>query len=299
MLNRLDEVTFANHYYKRACETMALQVCVVGLGQIGFPVAQYTLGKGAEVYGYDINSNAVKAAVEASVKATTKWNDIPSVDVYITSVTTTQTAEGGPDLDAVFDVCEKIAAKAKPTALLSIESTIVPGTSRKIFNEIFHGKIRLVHVPHRYWADEPEKHGVNQLRVIGAADEASMTAGLNLYNKILGIPLFQVSTLEAAEMCKIAENSHRYLQIAYAEELKLIAAELGIDFNELRAAMNTKWNVDLPEARQGIGGHCLPKDIRYVMSIAHEKASILQAAAKVDQNYREWLSKNPQSRQKT
>jgi nucleotide sugar dehydrogenase len=278
---------------------MTLQVCVVGLGQIGFPVAQYMLGKGAEVYGYDINGNAVKAAVKTGVKATTNWNDMPPVDIYIVSVTTSQTAKGYPDLGAVFDVCAKIAAKAKPTALLSIESTIVPGTSRKIFNEIFHGKIRLVHVPHRYWADEPEKHGVNQLRVIGAADEASMTAGLNFYNQILGIPLFQVSTLEVAEMCKIAENSHRHLQIAYAEELKLITVELGMDFNELRAAMNTKWNVDLLEARQGIGGHCLPKDIHYVISIAHEKASLLQAAVKVDQNYREWLSKNPQNRQKT
>ncbi len=94
---------------------------------------------------------------------------------------------------------------------------------------------------------------------------------------------------EVAEMCKITENSHRYLQIAFAEELKMMCQKIGVSFDELRAAMNTKWNVDLPEARQGIGRHCLPKDIRYVTSLT--PSLMLDSAIKVDQQYREWLAK--------
>ena len=90
-------------------------------------------------------------------------------------------------------------------------------------------------------------------------------------------------------MCKITENSHRYLQIAFAEDLKMLCGEIGMDFEDLRAAMNTKWNVDLPQARDGIGRHCLPKDIRYVTSLAPSR--LLDAAMKVDKQYREWLTK--------
>jgi UDP-N-acetyl-D-mannosaminuronate dehydrogenase len=62
-----------------------------------------------------------------------------------------------------------------------------------------------------------------------------------------------------------------------------------MNFDDLRAAANTKWNVDLPEARDGIGRHCLPKDIRYVTSLA--PSVLLDAAMKVDTQYREWLTK--------
>jgi hypothetical protein len=37
------------------------------------------------------------------------------------------------------------------------------------------------------------------------------------------------------------------------------------------------------------GGHCLPKDIRYVTSMA--PSQLLESAIDVDKKYREWLSK--------
>jgi UDP-N-acetyl-D-mannosaminuronate dehydrogenase len=68
-----------------------------------------------------------------------------------------------------------------------------------------------------------------------------------------------------------------------------MCAKIGMNFEELRAACNTKWNVDIPEARDGIGRHCLPKDIKYLTSLA--PSAILESAMKVDKKYREWLSK--------
>ena len=268
-----------------------LKTCVVGLGQIGLPVADYVASKGIEVWGFDIRAATVELAKKAGkFKSTNSWAEIPAVDVYIICVTTGQ-VDNCPDVSAVFDVCKKIVEKQKPAKLVSIESTIVPGTSRKVFEEIFKRKINLVHVPHRYWADEPEKHGVNQMRVIGAVNQESLKEGSDFYQEKLGIPLHACPTVEVAEMCKITENSHRYLQIAFAEDLKMLCAQIGMNFDDLRTAMNTKWNVDLPEARDGIGRHCLPKDIRYVTSLA--PSTLLEAAIKVDEQYRKWLSKQP------
>jgi nucleotide sugar dehydrogenase len=264
------------------------KVCVVGLGQVGLPVAQYVEAKGLEVWGIDINSATAENARKAgNFGVTTIWKDVPQVGVYIICVTTSQ-RNAAPDLSPVFDVCKKIAEKANQSTLVAIESTIIPGACKKIFETIFKNNVNLVHVPHRYWALDPEKHGVDQIRVIGAVNPESLRAGLTFYKDTLGIPLHVVSSAEVAEMCKITENAHRYLQIAFAEELKMTCAKIGIDFDELRKALNTKWNVDVPEARSGIGGHCLPKDIRYVTSLA--PSLILESALEVDKKYREWLS---------
>jgi nucleotide sugar dehydrogenase len=266
-----------------------MRICVIGLGQVGLPVAQYTLKKGLEVWGYDINAAAVENARRTfKINVTSFWQDIPQADAYIICVTTSQ-RDGSPDLSPVFDVCKKIAEKTAPSSLVSIESTIIPGTSKKIFESIFNGGINLVHAPHRYWEADPEKRGVNQLRVMGAVNKASLSVGLKLYQDTLGIQMHVVSSVEIAEMCKITENAHRYLQIAFAEELKMMCGKIGLDFDELRAACNTKWNVDIPEARSGIGGHCLPKDTKYVLSLA--QSAILESAVNVDKKYRDWLSK--------
>lgn len=256
---------------------------------MGLPVAQYAREKGLEVWGYDIDLSKVENIRRTSkMKVTSSWQDIPQTDAYVICVTTSQRNDS-PDLSPVFDVCKKIAEKASPSSLVSIESTIIPGTSKKIFESVFNRRINIVHAPHRYWAADPERHGVNQTRVMGAINGESLSVGLRFYQETLEIPMHATSSIEVAEMCKITENAHRYLQIAFAEELRMICGKLGLDFNELRDACNTKWNVDIPEARSGIGGHCLPKDTKYVLSLA--QSEILESAVNVDKKYKEWLSK--------
>jgi UDP-N-acetyl-D-mannosaminuronate dehydrogenase len=108
--------------------------------------------------------------------------------------------------------------------------------------------------------------------------------------KGLGIPLHPVSNIEIAEISKIAENAHRYLQIAFAEDLYLYSQANEINFSELREALNTKWNVNILEPRDGIGGHCLPKDTKMFLqsSKSPNKNKILTAALEVDHTYREY-----------
>ncbi len=107
--------------------------------------------------------------------------------------------------------------------------------------------------------------------------------------KSLGIPMHPVSKIEIAELSKIAENAHRYLQIAFAEDLYLYCQENNLNFSELRDALNTKWNVNILEPKEGIGGHCLPKDTRmFLQSSKSIKSKILTAAMEVDQDYRQY-----------
>jgi UDP-N-acetyl-D-mannosaminuronic acid dehydrogenase len=81
--------------------------------------------------------------------------------------------------------------------------------------------------------------------------------------------------------------AHRYLQIAFAEELYLYCQANDINFPELRDALNTKWNVEIPEPREGIGRHCLLKDTKmFLESTSRRKSKILIAAMEVDEDYK-------------
>ncbi|MBV9179422.1 MAG: hypothetical protein JO297_20530, partial [Nitrososphaeraceae archaeon] len=62
------------------------KVLVIGLGQLGLPVAKYVMEKGFDTYGYDISSIAMERAEKtAGIKLA---NDFSDFDVYILCVST-------------------------------------------------------------------------------------------------------------------------------------------------------------------------------------------------------------------
>ena len=276
------------------------RVLVIGLGQLGLPVAKYVKERGFDTYGYDIEQNAIERAEKvASIK---RADNFSNFDIYIICVSTHKPDDiFTPQIDGLLYIIEEISRVAKNGALVAIESTIPRGTSKKVFEMLNH-RLHVVHVPHRWYALEEMEHGVNQLRVIGGVHDCCLRAALQFYtgdgssnssnsngdgNENLGIPLHPVSNIEIAEISKIAENAHRYLQIAFAEDLYLYCKTNNLSFPELREAINTKWNVNILEPRDGIGGHCLPKDtMMFLQSYKSTRSKILTAALEVDQDYR-------------
>ncbi len=286
------------------------KVLIIGLGQLGLPVARYVKEKGFDTYGYDINSNAMEIAERTTgIKQAPDFSST-DFDVFIISVSThKQDDMFSPQIDGLLSIAHKISHEAKKDgALVSIESTISKGTSKKVF-EILNHRLHVVHAPHRWHALEEKEHGVNQLRVIGGVYDCCLKIGLQFYSdnnndqggiyptklqsyKNLRVAMHPVSEVEIAEITKIAENAHRYLQIAFAEELYLYCQVNKINFPELREALNTKWNVEILEPREGIGRHCLPKDTKmFLESSKFIKSKILAAAMEVDEDYKRYRAK--------
>ena len=298
------------------------KVLVIGLGQLGLPVAKYVKEKGFDAYGYDLSHEAIERAERiAAIKKATNFSDF---DVYIVCVSTHNPDDMySPQIDGLLSIVGTISREAKDGALVSIESTIPWGTSKRVFEMLNH-RVHVAHAPHRWYSLEQEEHGVNQLRVVGGVCDCCLKAALEFYsdrntdttitntstaianastselsndgnnnnNKSLDIPMHPVSKVEIAETTKIVENAHRYLQIAFAEDLYLYCQANNISFPELRDALNTKWNVDILEPREGVGGHCLPKDTRmFLQSSARRKSKILVAAMEVDEDYKKYRAK--------
>jgi UDP-N-acetyl-D-mannosaminuronic acid dehydrogenase len=286
------------------------KVLVIGLGQLGLPVAKYVKQRGFETYGYDMNSERMKQAEKNyGIKSIEQFDDI---DVFILCVSTHDPDdEYTPYVDGLFELARKISKEAKNGSLVSIESTVPKGTSKKIF-EILNHRLHVAHVPHRWYALEEEIHGVNQVRVIGGVSDCCLKTALQFYNRNnealefsdntnsentsesaqttavdLGIPMHPVSEIEIAELTKIIENADRYLQIAFSEDLYLYCQANNVNFGELRDSLNTKWNVKILEPRDGVGGHCLPKDTKmFLQSSKSIKSKILTSAMEVDKEYR-------------
>ena len=260
----------------------SVKVCVIGLGNVGRPVASLAHECGFHVCGYDIDKR--KTLGLNPVSTFSVWSEVPDCNFYTVCVNTGW-EDGKPDMSNVFDACRKIAMKEKGNKpLVSIESTVAVGTCRKVA-EMF-GQVYLVHVPHRFWAEEPEKHGVRQRRIIGALNRESLVKAKAIYGS-LGIPLYPVSSLEVAELTKITENAYRFVQIAFVEQLRLLCEKNNVPFEEVRKGANTKWNVNLLETRDGVKGECLPKDIRYFASLG--EAPLLLGAMETDKKYVEYL----------
>src|ERR687890_1719262 len=283
-----------------------IKVVVIGLGQLGLPVAKYVKEKGFDAYGYDISEKAMAVAESNfGIKKASNFNDF---DVLIICVSTHVPNDMfSPQVDGLMSVVEKISREAKTGALISIESTIPKGTSQKVFEKLDH-RLHVVHAPHRWYALEEQDHGVNQLRILGGVSKCCLQEGLRFYDgktggdkdvaaaaasagiHALSIPMHPVSSIEVAELTKIIENAHRYLQIAFAEELYLYCKANSISFTELRDSLNTKWNVEILEPRDGIGGHCLPKDTKMFINSSNAiKIKILQAAIETDEYYRNYI----------
>lgn len=264
-----------------------MKVCVLGLGQVGLPTAKYAASYGFDVWGYDVSDEAIDRAERFNIKAKNDWSKVPLADIYVVCVSTLLSKDNKPDITSVFDVSKKISRAANVSPLVSIESTVPPGTCRKIYSGIFGERIALIHVPHRYWSGDPVRHGVRQMRVIGAINQESLKRGLGFYNE-LEIPLHITPTIEVAEMSKVAENAYRHVQIAFAEELRMISEELRLNFEEVRRACNSKWNIEILEARDGIKRRCLPMSTEYLISLSAHNV-LLRSSTDVDKAYRNWL----------
>src|ERR671924_601728 len=158
------------------------KILIVGLGQLGLPVAKYVKEKGFDdVYGYDISSKAIdRAQKTAGIK---KASDFSDFDVYIVCVSTHKPEDMlSPYIEGLLSVIERISKEAKRNgALVSIESTIPRGTSNKVL-EILGHRLHVAHVPHRWYALEEKEHGVNQLRVVGGVYDCCLRAATQFYN---------------------------------------------------------------------------------------------------------------------
>ena len=95
------------------------KVLVIGLGQLGLPVAKYIKQRGFETYCYDVNPAAMELANSFGIK---KSQDFSDIDVFVICISTHRQDDiYSPDTTGLLEIARKIFNEAKDDALVSIE----------------------------------------------------------------------------------------------------------------------------------------------------------------------------------
>jgi len=259
-----------------------MKICVVGLGNIGFNLFTYLCQEfTGEVIGVDVNESRVAELRRQGHRVTADYRDLTGIDVWLMAPST---GNQGQNLFAALDqmiIC--------PGSLISIESTLPPGTMRRV-REFLEDKglrlgidIFLIHVPHRIMFGV-DKTVCDTPRVIGAFTEACLEKGRQFYTPLVPL-LVEVSDVRVAELSKVVENVKRYVDVAFAQEIYRFCVDQQMDYDDLRRAVNSKNNVELLGTDWGIGGECLPKDMSFLQTVCH--STLLEGAEQADREYRD------------
>ncbi|MDX1372515.1 MAG: NAD(P)-dependent oxidoreductase, partial [Nitrososphaeraceae archaeon] len=86
-------------------------VLIIGLGQLGLPVAKYVKSKGFDVYGYDIREEAMQVANQIhGIKIS---NNFRNFDIYIVCISTHNRDDIYlPQVDDLLSIIKKISYEA-------------------------------------------------------------------------------------------------------------------------------------------------------------------------------------------
>lgn len=269
---------------------------IIGMGYVGLPLALAAANAGFPVLGFDVDAPRTEqinrgesflrhipaAAVHAAVTsghltATADFKRLSEPDALIICVPTPLTRYREPDLTYVVSTAQAIASNLRPGQIVILESTSYPGTTTEVVRPILEAT-GLKCGKDFFLAFSPEREDPGNVdftttripKVVGGDGPDALALAHSLYSKIVDQTVL-VSSTEVAEAVKITENIFRAVNIALANELKVIYSAMGIDIWEVIEAAKTKPFGFMPfYPGPGLGGHCIPIDPFYLTWKARE-----------------------------
>ncbi len=272
-------------------------VGVIGLGYVGLPLAVEKAKAGYKVLGFDIqeqkvnmvnngenyigdivSSDLTRLVKEGSIKATSDYSFIKTVDCIAICVPTPLDKYFQPDISYVVNSAQEVSKYLHKDMLVVLESTTYPGTTEEVVKPILESSglkcgtdFYLAFSPERVDPGNKIYKTKNTPKVVGGVTPKCSEVAAALYNNILENHIFVVSSPAVAEMEKILENTFRNVNIALANEMAIICDKMGINTWEVIEAAKTKPYGFMPfYPGPGVGGHCIAVDPFYLTWKARE-----------------------------
>ncbi|MDB5414694.1 MAG: wecC [Rubritepida sp.] len=282
---------------------MALSITVIGLGYVGLPTAALLASRGMRVHGVDSSaqvrqtlasgrSHIAEADVEALVERAlrdglfTLHAEPPPADVFIIAVPTPLAADRTPVLDHVLDAARALAPALKAGDLVLLESTSPIGTTARIAKLLAELRpelrdLAIAYGPERVLPSRILAELVENDRVAGGLTPEATARAVAFYRLFVRGAVLGTDAA-TAEMVKLSENAFRDVNIAFANELSLIADRHGLDVWKVIGLANRHPRVDILKPGPGVGGHCIAVDPWFLAHGAPGAARLIPAARAVD-----------------
>ncbi|SRR5258708_1515834 len=284
---------------------------VIGLGYVGLPLAAAWAREGFLVTGIDIDlqrvamcqqgtswiadvsSDDLKTLVRNSrLSATTDMEVLSELDAISICVPTPLNKTKDPDISAVLNAVEMIAAHLHHGQLIVLESTTYPGTTDELVLPRLC-QTGLTVGEDFFLAFSPERtdpgnnrYGLcNTPKVVAGITPTCLEIAAALYKTVVDT-IVPVSSTRAAELVKLLENTFRSVNIGLVNELAIMANLLGVNVWEVISAAATKPFGFMPfYPGPGLGGHCIPIDPHYLawkLRTLNYKTRFIEVASEIN-----------------
>lgn len=269
-------------------ESKKKTVGVVGLGYVGLPLVAALANVSYRVIGIDINASKIKKLRETyepdilepgltetlnrhrtKVEFTTDYSYLmKNCDSIFITVGTPLTPDGNPNYAYLNSAVESIGKHLRKSQLIVLKSTVIPGTTENYVTPKLEKISGLKAGKEFYVAFCPERTieglALYELytlpKIIGGINNRSTKYAVSIIEK-LGGGIITVSSPIVAEICKLSDNLHRAVNIAFANEIGELCEKIGVDAYEVVSAVNDAYErTHLYQPGLGADGPCLSKD---------------------------------------
>ena len=272
-------------------ESKEKQICVIGLGYVGLPIA-LEFARKFKVIGFDINAQRIelmKQGIDPSkelessdfagcdITFTADLEEIRPASFYVVAVPTPIDEHKYPDLTPLTSACKTVGKVLKKGDYVVFESTVYPGCTEEDCIPIlekesglkFKEDFKVGYSPERINPGDKEHTLTRITKVVSGCCDESLEIIADVYGSIITAGIHKAASIKVAEAAKIIENTQRDVNIALMNELSIIFNKMDINTFDVLAAAGTKWNF-LKFTPGLVGGHCIGVDPYYLTYKANE-----------------------------
>jgi len=283
--------SFIALFMLRSLESKEAQICIIGLGYVGLPIA-LEFAKKFKVIGFDINPERIelmKNGIDPSkelessdfegvdITFSANIDDIREANFYVVAVPTPIDDYKYPDLKPLISACTTVGKVLKKGDYVIFESTVYPGCTEDDCIPIlvkesglkFKKHFKVGYSPERINPGDKEHTLTKITKVVSGCDEESSEVISQLYGSIITAGIHKAASIKVAEAAKIIENTQRDVNIALMNELSIIFNKMDINTFDVLKAAGTKWNF-LKFTPGLVGGHCIGVDPYYLTYKANQ-----------------------------
>jgi len=288
------------------------EVCVVGLGYIGLPTAAVIARAGCRVLGLDVSQKVVDTINRGEIHIEevdldglvhgvvsrgllSASTQVAPADVFVIAVPTPFDKDHAPDISYVLSAGRTIAPVLKQGDVIILESTSPVGTTEQL-RDLIAGlrpdlkipgltgeipDISISYCPERVQPGRILEELTNNDRSIGGITPRCARKALAFYKRFVRGECVTTDA-RSAEMTKLVENAYRDVNIAFANELSIVADRMGLDVWEVIRLANRHPRVNILSPGPGVGGHCIAVDPWFIVHGAPEETPLIRTARGVN-----------------
>jgi UDP-N-acetyl-D-glucosamine dehydrogenase len=304
----------------------SFSIDVFGLGYVGFPLAVRLASSGFRVIGVDINPKRIERLKNNelmdselhlkneflhcreinNLELVTSPKKSENPKIGIISVHTPIPDESTPSNKFVKEAIENFLSTSAPGDVIILESSVGGGTTDEM-QKVVESKGYKIGVnygfcfcPERIDPQNKKWHLENIPRIIYCSDDTSFKIAEKIYKNVNKAHLLRVDSPRIAEVVKSYENAFRLVNISLVNELAILCDKLGINVMDVIKAAATKPFGFMPfYPSAGAGGHCIPKDPRFLLDAAKKsnvKFSTIENALQINLEIPKYICNSIQSK---